>query len=179
MNNLREHLKSAGVVNTVLIADIFICQIVQLCMPCPLFEKLKTVCFMATLVFGLFYAFSGYKKNAAKFYKTFMICYAVSVLMSAVNAISRGSGHMISIGISCITLCAVFLLAFAKDLGRERSKFTGYFILVLSIVNIIVTAVDIGGFPAIIGAIEETALAAIACVFISAKFADKNKRGSV
>lgn len=179
MGNIREHLKAAGIVNTVLIADVFLCQIVRLCMPIGLLEKFKSLCFMVTLIFGLFYAFNGYKKNAAKYYKTYMICYAVSVLAAVVNSVSKGSGHMIEICISLFTLCAALMLAFAKDLGRDRSKFAGYFILVLSIVNIIIVAIDIGGLPAIIGAIEEAALAALTCIFVAAKYADKNKRGTI
>lgn len=175
--DIRKHLKAAGVVNTVLIADVFACQIVRLCIPGTVLEKIKTICVMVTLLFGFFYAFFGYKKNAAVYYKTFFIMYAVSILLSAISNITQGSGHVIGMCISLITLCAVVVLAFAKDFGRERTKFTGYFILALALINIVITAINIGGFPVVIGAVEEAALAAVACVFIGAKYADKNRRG--
>ena len=87
MNFIAKNLKQAGVFNTILIVVTIALQIYLTCtaINMSLFNYFNDLIVIAALVHGLFYAFYGYKKNAASYYKAFMYLALITFISSAIS----------------------------------------------------------------------------------------------
>ena len=176
MKFINDNLKKAGYFNVVLIIAAIIAKLATIKKVSMLVNIDSIVCIIA-LVFGLFYSLSGYKKDSAKYYKVFMYLYFVSSVLSLlVPSIAPLSGKIdfFIVSINVIILILVFVLAFIKDLGVNKSTYISIFILILNVVKLfynVKMTVLLLGFSNLI-------LACIVCVFVSAKYKDKESRGT-
>ena len=172
MKLLSDNLKKAGYFNAALIIVAILFRLYFITV-FPIATKIDSIICIAALIFGLFYSLSGYKKDAAKYYKAFMYLYLISSIFSLVASCD---GNVLSIIANVIILVSAFILSFVKDLGEKKSDGLALVILAISIFKLcIVTTKTI---PHISVAFANLMLACILCVFVAAKYADKKSRGA-
>lgn len=183
MNFVNSNLKKAGYVN---VALIFVAIALKLFgfVEMPTFVQIESVACIISLLFGLLYSFNGYTKEAADDYKLFMFFYALSCLASVivttadiVNGPVRALVYVNAIA-SLISLVCSIVLTFAKDLGYEKSSFLSVLILGASAITILWHILV--GCPLLYSTASFAHLiqSFIVCVFVSAKYTDKQARGS-
>ena len=146
-------------------------------------EYIQTVLYLIAVFSGFLYAFNRYKKNAAKYYKGFMLLFCLESLMivifdlilsKSLNATSSISGVLSTV--ACVNLCT---LSFAKDLGKKNSLGFAFSVLGVTLVNSIRLLVLYSDhFTIVARAIIEIALACVVCLFVFEKYADKAERGT-
>ena len=125
------------------------------------------------------YALLGYKKDAAEFYKIFMILYAVTALLSALPCFLSGQGDIVDKVAAVLTFIGALILAFAKDLGEQKTLIIADILALLyAIVFIykIFTAKDF--FMEAQASFTGLVLSILAIIFIKGKYIDKHSRGS-
>ena len=149
-------------------------------------DRVSAAAFIIALTSGLLYIASSYKKNANGYYKGFMIIYA---LQSVYNIVSK-LYHELAVGMNvpliiittvCVTVGAVciIILAFVKNLGASKSLKLATVNFWANIGTIALSMIFTKGFvarPQIW--LSTIIIAALAFVFVSAKYADKETRGA-
>lgn len=138
---------------------------------------------------ALFYALKGYSKNAAKYYKLYMVFvflnYQMAVSSSGIRVTGLGGGLL---GAACCLLAAFALtLALSHDLGKTTSMILCWGMVAVSFGIIVVMFLEHPGVfrggnitstAAIIRACSNCFLAHIALVMTYAKYKDKEVRGT-
>ena len=178
MKFINDNLKKAGYFNAALIivAIVFRLYFIGIF---PTAIKIDSIICTIALIFGLFYSFNGYKKDAAKYYKAFMYLYLFSSLFSFIASISGDKTNIIIVITNVVILLSAAALAFAKDLGESKSNTLSLVILALNIVKMFVVISTTGVSLAVTLHFSNLVLACILCVFVSAKYADKQSRGAI
>ena len=139
---------------------------------------------MLAIISGFIYAVGGYKKNAALFYKGFMLLFCMASLMMIITDIVmssiNGYGSPISEILSTVICVNLLTLTFAKDIGKKNSLGFAYSIVCVSLVNSIRLMVLYSSINSMITAkaLVDIALACIACLFVIEKYTDKAARGT-
>ena len=186
MKLINDNLKKAGYFNAALIVIAIAFQVKALFNANALLtDKIFYILYIVGLVSGLIYSLSGYKKDSAKYYKSFMIIYALlstySIVSKIVNNIAIGMElfHIATTILSVIADICIIVLAFTKDLGKSKS----YSLIITNLVIILGSTVL--GFIVSEGFINLVEiwlplvmLSIIAYIFVCAKFADKEARGA-
>lgn len=175
MKIINDNLKKAGYFNIALIVIAIVLRLIII-NTVPTIVKIDSIICIAALIFGLFYALSGYKKDGAKYYKAFISLYFVSSIVSLITSIIAPTSESINIYILFINIVVIvllFILAFVKDVGISKSTNISLLILLVNIIKMFYTnkLTYQGGFANLI-------LACILCVFVSAKYRDKESRGT-
>lgn len=88
-----------------------------------------------TLVFALWYVFSGFRKEAGIAYKGFMINYLVLTYYNCLRLYQ--SGIVVHLMAEIVVFACVFTIVFAKDLGKVKSLVLCYLPLILSVLMLI------------------------------------------
>ena len=174
-----DNLKKAGYFNSVLIVAAIILRAINFANSPTLMMVDNVVCILA-LVFGLLYSLNGYKKEAAKYYKTFMYLYALSSLISfAAPLISFGIGNynLENVINFAVFVCAC-LLAFVKDFGKNNSNTTVCIALVLTGIKLVNDLLNGTLVNLHFASFSIFVQAMIACVLVSHKYIDKESRGA-
>ena len=175
MELINDNLKKAGYFNSVLIVAAIILRAINFANSPTLMMVDNAVCILA-LVFGLLYSLNGYKKDAAKYYKAFIYLYLISSLFALIGPI-LGERNILMIISRALVFIAVFVLAFIKDLGENKSSKLALAIFVINVATLCY-GVTSKAIPFIIMHLGNVALSCILCVFVSAKYADKKSRGA-
>lgn len=110
---------------------------------CGAYFTVTAIAEMLALIFSVMYYVHGYRKDAAKYYKLFLLFYAfthlVEIFVSALTYDKIGvSGGMFTVVISMILYGNTFLLAMGKDLGKKVS-------LILCTINAVFYAIPVIG----------------------------------
>ena len=178
MKLINENLKKAGYFNALLIVIGIVLKALSF-LNNPIYIQIDAVVCIIAMVFGLFYSLNGYKKDAAKYYKAFMYLYLFSSLFSFIASISGDKTNIIIVITNVVILLSAAALAFAKDLGESKSNTLSLVILALNIVKMFVVISTTGVSLAVTLHFSNLVLACILCVFVSAKYADKQSRGAI
>ena len=151
------------------------------------------ICHISAVIFSIFYALSGYKKDAAKHFHWFMASYAIAALISLIFLFSLHSGETNSVAIYALAfnravaygiLC---ILTVARDLGKKKSVVLGNALEILAIGAFFVSYITYPGAARggialysqiTISSAAEMCLATITNLMIVAKYKDKEARGS-
>ena len=175
MKIINENLKKAGYVNTVLILIAIVLRIIGI-FKAPALVVIDSIICIAALVFGLIYALNGYKKGVAKYYKIFMYLLVLSSLL----ALSTLTVEFDVLTFICdiIVLACVLILALTKDLGEYKSNCCSILILSANLVKCFYTFLKTTDIVLTSAGFANLVLACILCVFVSAKYTDKESRGS-
>ena len=185
MVDVRRHLKEAGIINAILIVFVMACGLtIVLSDRFNILTKFAIPIDMIALFIGLIYATKGYQKAAANYYKLYMLCGALSYLVSLTCAF-EGNPDSIAryIGIVglIVNVILMVVLAFAKDLGRQKSIAIAVTTFGINIIQMIMFAVreEMQGssFPIVVNVLQLIVISAITCVFVLAKYAEKASRG--
>lgn len=140
---------------------------------------------IATLIFGLIYAVSGYKKKAARFYQVFMGMYSLSSIVSLVTLMQYFIKNNLVISANCILdiLCLALLvyssykLCFSLDLGYKKSKMFALIILDSNLIKMIVDAIF--GLPMSLPInFSNLIFACLLMIFVLGKYVEKENRGT-
>ena len=94
---------------------------------------------LAMLVVGALYLLKGYTKQAAGFYKAFLLLHIAVCALTIYIDLAFYKVNALMIAISVVNACKAVLLmilAFGKDLGRRRTWNLFYILLALDIVKL-------------------------------------------
>lgn len=176
---ISNNFKKVGIFNLALILLVVIYDTIRLVTGNSIIGKITIIVHFIAYFFGLLYAFSGYKKDASKYYKLYMFLFSVSEIMSTISVVLRKEPSTIS---TLLTgLCAVFalILTFGKDLGKNTTLSICAICLSIHIYNLIHILINSQTkFQAITNSLSNIVLVVIALVFIIAKYENKALRGS-
>lgn len=191
MKLINDNLKKAGIFNSIIIVLAIILETIDFFKDGILIKKIITVLIIIGLIFGMFYALSGYKKNNAKQYKIFMSIYAfVSVydaifalhfllIPGTINHLSENMVGFITTITKLVPAFCITTLAFDKNLGKKKSialVATNLVVVVISLLAEVIAYKDINQFSGIY--LSLLILSCIAFVFVEAKYTDKESRGA-
>lgn len=176
---IRENFKKVGIFNLALLVFVLVYDSIRLATGHSLMAKAVILVHFISYFAGLLYAFSGYKKDAAKYYKVFMFFVAVSEVLSFVGKLTRSEPALITTILSGICVAIALSLTFIKDLGSKMSVSLCSICLAIHSFNLIYTIINASTkFQAISGPLSDFMLLVIALVFVLAKYEDKAARGS-
>lgn len=177
---IRENFKKVGIFNLVLIVFVVVYDSIRLATGNSMLPKIIILVHFVAYFAGLLYAFSGYRKNGARYYKIFMLCLSVSEILSLVGKLNRPEPSTLSLILSGICIALSLVLLFGKDLGNKLSITACSLCLVIHLYNFFHTLINATTkFQAVTGPLSDTIMLVIALVFIIAKYEDKKERGTI
>lgn len=179
MNFITKNLKQAGIFNTALIAVGVVYDVSRLFNANGLYLIICLVFKILAYCFALNYAFRGYKKDAARSYKHFLYAYGLSILVGVISSSVDGAASMKSTIFAIIRLVCVAILAYGKDLGKTKSYALAGITFISSITGFIGYLVNYEiSFVSFVLRLCGYILPAVLCIFVAAKYADKEARGA-
>ena len=132
---------------------------------------------IAALIYAAYYILAGYSKDAAKYYKTYAAIFALAQV-AALSAIGATANSYIGTLLSALTLAAILVLLFSKDLGKQKSMSLCVALLVLVVLSFISALVNEGWISVVMfPIIVRFVLACILTIMTVAKYIDKAARG--
>lgn len=155
-------------------------------------NKIVAVDAIVCTCFAMFYAVKGYKKEAAPYFKTYMIlAFLFFQGCACTNGVNYGADYKIASHFLILTntlLASIFLcLALAKDMGKDLSYKLLCIAQVLTFVGVVLAFVFRPGV-AFGGSVENTVsvvrgmskfvVVSIACLMTKFKYEDKAVRGT-
>ena len=185
MNVDSKELKMASIINSILIVLAILIRIVFFNYEDGILVIIDSCVSIATLICGLIYAISGYKKNAANFYKVFIGMYLFSSVLSLVTLMQYFINFNLVLTANCIiaTLCLVssiyasYKLCFGLDLGYIKSKTLALIIFGSNVVKLV--ADFIFKLPMSLPIdFSNLIFVCILMVFVLGKYAEKENRGT-
>lgn len=182
MKLFNENLKKADYFSAGLIAVTIILRLVEL-RSINIYAKIDAIMCVISLLFGIIYILNGHSKNVAKDYKMFMLFYAIStlfaVMVPSLDLVNGRSGLPLyaAIVIDLATSICAFVLAFGKDLGHKKSILFVLVALFVSVIKLFINTIDLD-LSHSIPTIAHLMQAIIAYLFVSAKYEDKEARGT-
>ena len=140
-------------------------------------RMLATVVRLFALLFAGFYLLSGYSKNAAKYYKTFGIIYALTIVVGIITCITN-TVFVMDIICSVLLLIGILVLVSVKNLGKTKSFVICAFLVALQIACVVLVYLE--GDPIIvkIDMFMGVDLACLYGIMTYAKYLDKAERGT-
>lgn len=145
--------------------------------------KVDAIICVVGLLFGFAYTLSGFIKESAKLYKVFIVFYSINCLFSIYNYCSQALIRTSFIGVKPILLVGhifvailAIILAFIKDLGKQKSYKLSYSLLIISAIMFASTVIADSNNVEI--GLSNLVLALLEVVFIYAKYTDKQSRGT-
>ncbi len=146
----------------------------------------STMAVTIMLLTGVIYLLHGYKKNAAVYYKTFILLLVLVNLMVIIMDVIYATMTGIII-IKCllyaIKIILLLLLAFKKDLGPKNTWIIFYIVVAVDIAAFVVMLIimaagsfDNGNIIGVIAALIADVTLGLA---IHGKYADKKSRGRI
>ena len=147
------------------------------------FKYVQCSIVVLSVLSGFAYALGGYKKNAAKFYKGFMLFFCIESLVQLIYDVLSSSAISATSPISsifativCVNLC---IITFATDLGKKTTVSLAYSVLAVLLINAVrMFVLYSSNIMLLCNYITQVILAVIACMFVAEKYADKTARGT-
>lgn len=145
-----------------------------------------------TLFFAVFYSIENYKKNAAPYFKTYMILFAISELatfiglsyMNFTNADLSVSGTVFDVVSNVLAIVGIFgslIIGLSKDLGEQESNTICKVVFVLYAIGMIIFVVELGKMNQLSYALRflsRLMMAAIMWTMVYMKYENKKRRGT-
>ncbi len=183
MESKKFELKNIAIINEVLILLAIVFVISQFSTLSSIMMVNAAICTLA-LILGVIYTGSEYKKGVAEFFQAYMFLYfassVVSLIAPIVNAVQFGfnTGLCIAILVNIIVPICVAIVAFGKDLGKDKSaklSYVDFIANVVLLVSCLCTKAPSSVYPIVI---SNFLLSINFSIFIYAKYIDKEKRGA-
>ena len=172
-------VKKLSAFNVVLLLAAFAACIVALDELAAPVSLVRVVFEMIAIASAFFYAVYGYKKDAAKYYKAFLIALGLAklamVIVSVIESGVLGTGFGVSTVLFAVSFVLAAVLAFVKDLGKTKSLCAVAAMFVIDLVNEVILLVK---FADVFNAVIVLAVSIITVEFVIAKYIDKAERGS-
>ena len=150
------------------------------------FNSARIVTYIAeiiALISGIVYLAYGYKKDAAKYYKAFMVIMVIAQAvfcywqLLGVIAPEPLTASIVAI-FNIVPLIMLTILATGKDLGKAKSYTIVAIVLACRIGIIIVDLIALGYGSIILYRVSDVLLAGTAAFMITGKYLDKAERGT-
>lgn len=109
---IKANYKKVGIFNLLLLVFVIIYDSIRLATGHSLIPKIAILVHFVAYFAGLLYAFSGYKKDGAKYYKVFMFLVAVSEALSFIDKITRTETSLITTILSGVCVVIALSLTF-------------------------------------------------------------------
>ena len=175
---MNKSINKIGLTNLVILILVIGFEIYNLIVSDLLFDKVSTIIHLIAYAFGLYYAFTGYKKKGAEYHMTFMYTFFISAIISLIGLFVKPSSILVKI-LSAIACLLVLCLCSIKNLGKAKSIAISLTIIVLYGIQLIVAI----GFTneittAVLNATENIVLGLVSYLFILGKYEDKDERGT-
>ena len=138
---------------------------------------------LSMLIMGILYLLKGYNKQAAAFYKAFLILHIGVCVLTIFIDLCFYRVDVLMIGISILNACkiiALAILAFGKDLGKQKTWTLFYILLVLDAVKLIlavINMVNIGFDFSFTGYVTALIADGTIGLAVKGKYDDKETRG--
>ena len=151
-----------------------------------IYMQISSLCALPAMLFSAYYMLVGYSKNAAGYFKAFLVLYAIYLLAVLVATVGSYSG-LVALLLTAAVLALVMLLLLGKNLGKTVSLVLCVVALILCIGMMVITisqhpAPFSGSDPAgkllLNWSFTETLLACLMGVITFAKYVDKAARGA-
>lgn len=180
MDKIKIRLQEIGLISLIFIAAVVSYLLGRFFMATEITDKVMVVIHMGAALFGFFYAISGFSKQAAMNYKFFMFLYLVSSLVNTYEVFENKDFSTMSKVVCILGVVVSAILTFGKNLGKNKSVILTISILLLNIALLLVILVkgDIP-FQTQLNGVENALLTAFVCIFVSAKYDDKDARGTI
>ena len=144
---------------------------------------------IVAIIFGLYYFFNGYKKNAAVYYKLFMAFFILDFGFSMFYGMINSLYDMYSAILDLVCFTCIVLLYCGKDLGKTKSSALAIIIVATRIIKLVISltvyskaTIDMfsimGLFTLMIKSITNVLLAGSAGLMVYGKYKDKEARGA-
>lgn len=179
MFDIKKHLKEVGIISFLLLFVVIIVNLIYA--QRDIFDLCTTFLCLVSLGFGLFYIVGGYKKDAAKYYKSFMISFAIyAVVNCALDFINtlNGDGVFVSTIFGVLTAIIALMLSFKKDLFKANSYTLAIAMFALGLINLVRALIVSNNHAFIVNVLNLFAMTCFASLFVIAKYADKESRGA-
>lgn len=184
LNFVSKNIKKIGLFVAVLLLAALVLCFIRFFKPCAVpLRYVQDAVYILTVLAGFEYTFGGFKKNAAKSYKLFMLlaCLECVLLLIYDMISSAGDGQQDSVSavLEMANCVNIFILTFSKNLGKDSSVGLGCAVLGVTVVNsvrLLILYPD--NFVVVSRAVMSLALSSLICLFILAKYADKAKRNT-
>lgn len=177
LNN--KDLEKAGIINSILVLAVVVINLANI--KRDILDLCSTMLCLVALMFGLLYVFSGYKKESAKNYKLFFISFVLYCVINCVfDYISTVNGDRIFISTIIEAITALFggILAFKKDLHKNKSYALAITMFVLELINLVRALIVSSNTAFVINVLNVFTLTCLASMFVVAKYVDKQARGA-
>ena len=149
------------------------------------YSRIAAILNIVALLSSAVYVLYGCKKNAAQFFRGFMICYSLSLLSTIVGATMQGPDIPATVIVYLVVFALIVVLAAGTDLGKKVSYVIcgiifavnlGYFIWLFFTSPGIFRGGDMLATANLIGAGSQLALSSLLGVMTVAKYIDKANR---
>ena len=148
------------------------------------FAVVCTVLGIITLIAGFIYLAMGYKKNAAVYYKAFMVLLLITSVIQIARMMNIMQYPIYYTFLYLIPLVMLTILSVAKDFGKAKTLIT---VLICILCRAIVLIISICSFKNALGTafigvlgndITNLLLAGTAAFMVTGKYLDKAERGT-
>ena len=177
MDFIAKNLKKAGIVNLILLIISLVLSVYRFIDLSPnILTVIRDIVYLFTVISGFHYAFSGYRKDSAKYYKLFMLLFTVFTLMTvAADIVDMGSLQLLLLRI--VMAVSAIALTFVKDFGEKNSVFAAAVLLIAQFIAFFTKlSYYQGEFRHTASAFMHLALTCLVSVFVVAKYNDKHRR---
>lgn len=140
---------------------------------------------MSMLTVGIVYLLKQYGKQAASFYKAFLILHVSVAVMTTVIYVFFSEPNVLYITgsiIYAVKIAILLILAFWRDLGKKKTWILFYILLSLDLAILLLAIVymAINGFNiTFMGFVSALVADGTIGLSVRGKYADKDKRGTV
>ena len=173
------------ILNLLFIAAGLVFCVMDICLSADkIYRVAASVLKIVALGFATYYIFEGYEKDAAKYYKSFGICFILAQIASLIGTIlddvRLSDAKMFTI-IPALVLICLLILVFAKNLRKAGSLVLCGILVVLNVITI--CSLEIWSaeatFIVLYGTIfSRLLLACLYGIMTYAKYLDKAERGT-
>ena len=187
MNEIIDNIKKVGTTNIALIIIALFLRIASIkgtgFSTIGIVKIIDALVSIVALLSGLIYAMKGYGKISHKYYKTFMLFVMLGAIVSIIIPLAKcitNNSFTITYILIIIAYIVIFgcycVLTYKKDLGLQKSSYMCYITLALNLL-LFINAIA-GGYRInyVYTSIGNLLLSYITCIFVTAKYDDKQNR---
>lgn len=138
---------------------------------------------LLALISGFIYIISGYKKNAAAYYKGYVWILLIAEGIAMCVSISNGTNYIVKF-VKMATVVLFTILATGKDLGKKKSYSLAGTLFVIEVALLVrslikfLPGIDATLLPYIFEPIEHVVLTITTIFMVCGKYIDKESRGA-
>ena len=132
---------------------------------------------------ALFYLISGYKKDAARYYKIFMTMVLITTVITAINVMGNNKANLLTSTLIILLVVLTTIMATGKDIGKIKSYYIAIGVVFIQILLIVEMIVEFDTSfilfrDALLYSFCKLVLFVTAGLLVAGKYSDKDSRGA-